>query len=81
VRDLFEQLREVLAATGSDLRHLAKATYYVTDEDASDALNKLRPEYYDPARPPAASKATVHGVGAADRTVSMDMIAVAVPEQ
>ncbi len=76
VRDLFEQLKQILDESGSDLQHLAKATYYVSDEDASKALNKLRPEYYDPKRPPAASKATVHGVGAADRTVSMDMIAV-----
>jgi enamine deaminase RidA (YjgF/YER057c/UK114 family) len=76
VRDVFAQLNEILGATGSDLRHLAKATYYVSDEDASTMLNKLRPEFFDPQRPPAASKATVHGVGHPDRTLSLDMIAV-----
>ena len=76
VRDVFNQLQQILSETGSDLRHLAKATYYVSDEDASAMLNKLRPEFYDPERPPAASKAMVHGLGRADRTLTMDMIAV-----
>lgn len=76
VRDVFDQLTEILSASGSGMQHLAKATYYVSDKDASDMLNKLRPEYYDPERPPAASKAMVQGVGRADRTISMDMIAV-----
>jgi enamine deaminase RidA (YjgF/YER057c/UK114 family) len=76
VRDVFAQLEQILSATGSDLRHLAKATYYVSDDDASTMLNKLRPEFYDPERPPAASKVTVHGVGRSDRTLTMDMIAV-----
>jgi enamine deaminase RidA (YjgF/YER057c/UK114 family) len=76
VRDVFEQLQQILAETGSDLRHLVKATYYVSDDDASTKLNELRPEFYDPQRPPAASKCTVHGVGAVDRTLGIDMIAV-----
>jgi enamine deaminase RidA (YjgF/YER057c/UK114 family) len=54
-----------------------KATYYVSDADASAALNRLRPRYYDPKRPPAASKAQVAGVGVPDRTVVVDLIAVA----
>lgn len=81
VRDVFAQLQALLDATGSDLRHLAKATYYVSDDDrtegsSSGLLNKLRPEYYDPQRPPAASKVRVHGVAFADRTLTMDLIAV-----
>jgi enamine deaminase RidA (YjgF/YER057c/UK114 family) len=76
VRELFETLRRVTMAAGSDLRHLAKATYYVSDEGVSGRLNELRPEYYDPERPPAASKAMVLGTGRADRTITLDMIAV-----
>ena len=76
VRDVFDQLRAILSATGSDLSHLAKATYYVSDDDASTMLNKLRPEFYDPKRPPAASKVMVHGVGKSNRTLTMDMIAI-----
>lgn len=76
VETIFETLRQVLNDAGSDFRHLVKATYYVSDEDAGRALNDLRPRYYDPARPPAASKATVAGVGAEGRSVTVDMIAV-----
>jgi enamine deaminase RidA (YjgF/YER057c/UK114 family) len=75
-RDGFAQLQQILAATGSDMHHLAKATYYVSDDDAGKALDKLRPEFFHPQRPPAASKVTVHGVGQPERTLTMDMIAV-----
>ena len=75
VRDIFRSLTDVLEASGSDLRHLAKATYYVSSDDASRRLNELRPNYYDPKRPPAASKALVKGVGAVGRSITLDMIA------
>lgn len=73
---VFDQLSSILDQTGSDFRHLAKATYYVSADDASRKLNDLRPKYYDPKRPPAASKAVVPGVGAKGRTFTLDMIAV-----
>lgn len=76
VRSVFAQLGEILRANGSDLNHLAKATYFVADGPASDALNRLRPEFYDPLRPPAASKAVVRAVGRAGCTIAVDMIAV-----
>jgi enamine deaminase RidA (YjgF/YER057c/UK114 family) len=79
VQDVFRTLGRVLEAAGSDFRHLAKATYYVMDEDASRQLNDVRPKYYDPKRPPAASKAMVPGVGRTGRRVSLDMIAVPAP--
>lgn len=78
VQAIFQELTEALELTGSDLRHLAKATYYVTNDDASNALGKLRPDYYDPQRPPAASKAMVRGVGQTGKTITLDMIAVPV---
>lgn len=75
-RDVFAQLKSILAQTGGDMLHLAKATYYVSDDEAGKAFDKLRTELFDPQRPPAASKVTVHGVGQAERTLTMDMIAV-----
>jgi enamine deaminase RidA (YjgF/YER057c/UK114 family) len=75
VRSVFNSLQGALTAVGSDLRHLAKATYYVSDADASNQLNALRPSYYDPTRPPAASKAMVASVGTAERTISVDLVA------
>ena len=76
VSDVFAQLQDILKASGSHLNHLAKATYYVSDSDTSAKLNELRPKFYDPARPPAASKAQVVGVGVAGRSLTLDMIAV-----
>jgi enamine deaminase RidA (YjgF/YER057c/UK114 family) len=72
----FEQLELLLEKTGSDFKHLAKATYYVTDDEVSKAHNAIRPKYYDPARPPAASKAVVAATGRPGSQYVMDMIAV-----
>ncbi|MGQ9504012.1 MAG: RidA family protein [Thermogutta sp.] len=76
VNDIFAQMTEGLTLTGSDLQHMAKATYYVVDKEASDAMDAVRKKLYNPDRPPAASKVTVHGVGLAGRTASLDVIAV-----
>ncbi len=76
VQAVFQELNGILQQSDSDFLHLAKATYYVSDDPASIKLNELRPKYYNPQRPPAASKAKVKGVGLADRTVTMDIIAV-----
>lgn len=76
VKSIFEQLGELAKLSGTDYEHLVKATYYVSDDDASTALNKLRPTYYNPKRPPAASKAPVKNVGRPERSFTMDMIGV-----
>lgn len=75
VHSVFQQLIRALKPTRSNLRHLAKATYYVADSDVSSQLNTIRPHYYDPKRPPAASKALVRGTGIAGRSIAIDMIA------
>jgi enamine deaminase RidA (YjgF/YER057c/UK114 family) len=79
VREIFAALRDLVGQAGSDLGHLAKATYYVTDDLASAKLTQVRREIYDPARPPAASKAAVRGVGEPGKAVMLDMIAVTRP--
>lgn len=74
--EIFQSLKEVLRESGSDFAHLAKATYYVSDNTASVALNDIRPGFYDPKRPPAASKAMVKGVGINGMGINIDMIGV-----
>ena len=76
--DVFDQLQNILDQTGSDLRHMAKATYYVCDDDSARGMDRVRLWRYDQDRPPAASKCLVHGVGHTSRTLTMDMIAVGV---
>jgi enamine deaminase RidA (YjgF/YER057c/UK114 family) len=73
---LFGQLAEVLAKTGSDIRHMVKATYYTSDDDAARWIDMKRFEILDEKRPPAASKLMVHGVGLPGRTMTVDVIAV-----
>ena len=75
VKEIFASLDEILKEAGSDFDHLAKATYYVATDAASAKLNELRPRYYDPRRPPAASKAAVAGVGRPGLGLTIDMIA------
>lgn len=76
IREMFWDLGALLKKVGSDMNHLAKATYYVADDEVSKELGAVRPEFYDPKRPPAASKALVTGVGRAGHSITMDMIAV-----
>ncbi len=59
---------------------LSRATYYVADADANTALNKIRPEFYDPQRPPAASNASVIATGVDRTSVTLDVIAVHSPQ-
>ncbi len=73
---VFQQLQEILAKAGSDMRHLVKGTYYVCDHDAARWVDRTRPKVFDPDRPPAASKAMVHAMGMEGRTMTVDMIAV-----
>lgn len=78
VRDIFAEARRLLGAAGSDMRHIAKATYYVSDKAADQEINNLRPSMYDPTRPPAASKISVPGTGREGQRTVIDMIAVTV---
>ncbi|HBH51277.1 MAG TPA: translation initiation inhibitor [Planctomycetaceae bacterium] len=81
VPQIFANLEQLLKPAGGNLRNLAKATYYVSTDDSSARLNELRPKYYDPQRPPAASKAVVRGTGVPGKTVTLDMIAVPAPRE
>jgi len=73
---VFDQLDAILAKTGSDLRHMAKGTYYVSDDGAASGMDRLRFWRYEQGRAPSASKCMVHGVGKAKRSMTLDMIAV-----
>jgi len=76
--DIFDFLDLIMKQSGSDLKHLLKATYYVNTDLHSAALNEIRPKYYDAKRPPAASKAMVKDVGSLKAGVGIDMIGVVI---
>ena len=76
VLEIFESLKRAVQETGSNFESLAKAIYYVSDAEAGSKLNELRPKFYNPHRPPAASKALTHSVGFPGMSITMDMITV-----
>jgi enamine deaminase RidA (YjgF/YER057c/UK114 family) len=76
LRSLFGNLKRLLDLSGSDWTHLVKATYYVSSSELSEWHNKVRPDYFNPRLPPAASKAVVTGVGRAEHGITMDFIMV-----
>ncbi|MCB1236696.1 MAG: RidA family protein [Verrucomicrobiae bacterium] len=80
VKSAFARLDDFARGSGSDLRHLVKATYYVSDDAVSKAHNEIRPHVFDPARPPAASKVAVKTLADRDRGLLMDFIAVPAPK-
>ena len=77
IRNTFDQLQTTLQETGSDLRQMVKATYWLADGDAAKALGAVRRKLYDPERPPAASAFTAQSVGFPNRVATVDIIAIA----
>lgn len=77
VRDVLGQVRQLVDRGGGNMRQLVKATYYVAENEASADLGKIRPEFYAPDSPPAASKAATEGVGRDGHALVIDMIAAA----
>lgn len=76
LQTVFDGLRDMMEKCGSDLRHLAKALYYVSDADVSKGLTDIRKHRYDPQRPPAATKAVLGVQGAGRSLIMIDMIGV-----
>lgn len=74
VNSIFETMGNVLKSSASSFTNLLKATYYVGNDQYSKSLGELRPKYYAPTRPPAASKAMIKGVGMNGEGISIDMI-------
>lgn len=81
VGEIFSTLQELLEASGSDMRHLVKATYYISGNEANSEINRIRPTLYDPQRAPAASKLTVGGTGRHGKGSTLDMIAITTDDQ
>ncbi|HLU90108.1 MAG TPA: RidA family protein [Cyclobacteriaceae bacterium] len=78
-KGIFNTLSRILEEAGSDYDHLVKATYYPSEEKGREGLIKVRTEFYNPQRPPAASLIRVKGTGRPGTALIVDMIGV-VPE-
>lgn len=75
-RNLFATLSRILQKAGSDYDHLVKATYYPSDEKGRESLMKVRTDFYNPERPPAASLIRIEGTGRQGIHLNVDMIGV-----
>lgn len=76
-RQTMENLKKVLAASGSDFAHVVKMNIYLTDMEHMPELRKVRDAYLDPKRAPAMTTARVSQLVGADTKVEIDVIAVA----
>jgi enamine deaminase RidA (YjgF/YER057c/UK114 family)/rhodanese-related sulfurtransferase len=68
-------MKEAITKAGGDFEHLVKATYYPSTDATTQALGKVRPEFFNPKRPPAASRALVRSTGAKGSGLTFDLIA------
>jgi enamine deaminase RidA (YjgF/YER057c/UK114 family) len=78
-RDIFKTIGIVLEKAGSNYDHLVKATYYPSSEEGRQGFVTVRPEFYNPEKPPAASLIRVQGTGRQDKSINVDLIG-AIPE-
>lgn len=76
LQTVFEALKDMMKKCDSDLQHLAKALYYVSSPEISTALTEIREKYYNPERPPAATKGLLSQTGPGDSQILIDMIGV-----
>lgn len=72
----FDTLKDRMKQCNSDLEHLAKALYYVSGNEISTALTDTRKKYYNPKRPPAATKGLLSQNGPDGSQILIDMIGV-----
>ncbi|WP_432160702.1 RidA family protein [Streptomyces sp. NRRL F-5630] len=77
VRQVYANLATALEAAGSDLAHVVKYTFFLTDL-ARDlpVLRAVRDEHQDPARPPASSLVQVAALAHPAFRVEIEALAV-----
>jgi enamine deaminase RidA (YjgF/YER057c/UK114 family) len=61
-RQVFRNLQGALAAAGSDLAHVVKLTFFLTNMGDLADVRSVRDEFIDPLRPPASSLVQVSGL-------------------
>ncbi len=76
VRGIFDTLAGLAKETGTDFRHLVKATFYFQHPDLFGPVSKIRRELYDPFRPAGSSAMEVPVLPIKGSALIMDMIAV-----
>jgi enamine deaminase RidA (YjgF/YER057c/UK114 family) len=72
----FQRLGKSLEQTGSSYDRVAVASVYPLSRSIADLVRKVRPEFYDSARPPAGTMLPFQGLPSLDASFALDVIAV-----
>lgn len=72
----FERLEKTLEQAGSSLKHAAFTSYYPLSASLAQQVRKVRADFIDPKRPPAATMLPFESLPAMDAGFAADVIAV-----
>jgi enamine deaminase RidA (YjgF/YER057c/UK114 family) len=72
----FQRVETVLQQSGVSMRDVAFAHFYSLASGISAQVEKVRGEFFDPARPPASSLLLFEGLPSMDAGFAMDVVAV-----
>ena len=77
VRLAFGRLEKELAGVGASVKNVAWSSIYPLSRAMAERVRKIRFEYYDAARPPAATMLPFEGLPSLDASFAVDAIAAA----
>jgi enamine deaminase RidA (YjgF/YER057c/UK114 family) len=72
----FQRLDKVMEQFGSSLRQAAMVQLYPLSQSLADQARKVRAEFYEPNRPPAATMLVFEGLPSMDAGFAVDAVAV-----
>ncbi|NMO50478.1 RidA family protein [Actinoplanes sp. TBRC 11911] len=75
-RQVFRNMRAVLAAAGASMADVAKLTIFLTDMGDLGAFREARDEVFDAAAPPASSLVRVAGLVSPEFRIEVEAVAV-----
>ncbi len=76
VRLAFQRLEKAVEPLGGGLRRVAMVRLYPVSEAMAGVIRKVRPEFVDPASPPAATLLPFEGLPSLDASFALDVVAV-----
>jgi enamine deaminase RidA (YjgF/YER057c/UK114 family) len=72
----FQRLDKVLEGFGSSLKQAAMVHFYPLSQSLAEQIRKVRVDFYDMTRPPAATMLTFEGLPSMDAGFAVDAVAV-----
>ena len=74
-RQVFENLKNNLAATGANFANVIKLTYYILNAEHIPAIREIRNEYVNTSTPPASTLVVVAGLARPEWLIEVEAIA------